>query len=237
MSIFIKSSYKDIQIYKFAHDTILFKNKVTIIFDPYQIEESDLIPIGFIDAIFITHSHFDHYSPDDISKILLDNTMLIYPEVMDKLVKSKFLGHNPSYFLPVKPLNKYSVNLNSKTLRFMTLPAYNINKLNDKGQPYHPKSAKFVSYFINLDGVSIFFAGDSDNIPEFKALKNIVDVACIPISGTYVMDQKEAIDFVKGVSPKVVVPMHYGSIIGDKDMGKTWAQKIKKDNIQVEVVA
>ncbi|MBT6335446.1 MBL fold metallo-hydrolase, partial [bacterium] len=81
---------------------------------------------------------------------------------------------------------------------------------------YHPKEEKKVGYVLDFNGLKLFHTGDADNIPEFASLKDI-DIALLPVSGTYVMTPEEAVQATRVIKPKMVIPMHYGSIIGSKD--------------------
>jgi L-ascorbate metabolism protein UlaG (beta-lactamase superfamily) len=83
------------------------------------------------------------------------------------------------------------------------VPAYNINK------HFHPKEAGHNGYIVFLENESIYFAGDTDAIPEMEGLG--VDIALLPVSGVYVMTAEEAVEAARSIAPKVVVPMHYGS--------------------------
>ena len=86
------------------------------------------------------------------------------------------------------------------------LPAYNIEKR------FHPRSSGHVGYLIAIDGLRIYHAGDTDAIPEMAGLAP--DIALLPVSGTYVMNPDEALEAIRLLQPKLVVPMHYGDIVG-----------------------
>ncbi len=94
------------------------------------------------------------------------------------------------------------------------VPAYNLNKFREPGKVFHPKADGKVGYMVTLDGSRFYHAGDSDATPEMKALD--VDVALLPVSGTYVMTAEEAAEAAKAMKAKVVVPMHFGSIVGTR---------------------
>ena len=98
-------------------------------------------------------------------------------------------------------------------------PAYNINK------DFHPKAAGMLSFVFKLDGVRFYHAGDTDFIPEMKQLD--VDVAFLPVSGTYVMTAMEAVEAAKAINPKVAVPMHYGEIIGSEEDAKKFKKALE----------
>jgi L-ascorbate metabolism protein UlaG (beta-lactamase superfamily) len=91
-----------------------------------------------------------------------------------------------------------------------TIPAYNNNKT------FHKRINQWVGYVVEIEGARIYHAGDTDLIEELKELKNI-DIALLPVGGTYTMDAKEAARAVDLIKPKIAIPMHYGKIVGDED--------------------
>ena len=172
----------------------------TIYIDPFKTSESQPA-----DIIIITHEHFDHYSPDDIKKIQTQETAI----VVNPDCASKVSG-NVKVISPGKSINIDGIKIEA-------VPAYNMNK------DFHPKNNGWMGVVVTIDGKRIYHAGDTDDIPEMVYLKNI-DIALLPVSGTYVMTAEEAADAANKIMPKVAVPMHWGSIIGDK----TNAEKFKK---------
>jgi L-ascorbate metabolism protein UlaG (beta-lactamase superfamily) len=93
-------------------------------------------------------------------------------------------------------------------LSIEVIPAYNVNK------HFHPKEAGGVGYLLAIDGTTIYHAGDSDPIPEMEGLE--VDIAMLPVSGVYVATADEAVEAANKIRPKLVIPMHYGSIVGSR---------------------
>ena len=83
---------------------------------------------------------------------------------------------------------------------------------------------------MTLDGKRIYHAGDTDFIPEMKNLKDI-DVALLPVSGTYVMTAEEAVDAANAIKPKIAVPMHYGKIVGTPSDATKFAQLYKGETV------
>ena len=77
---------------------------------------------------------------------------------------------------------------------------------------------------INIDGKRIYHAGDTDNIPEMSNLTNI-DVALLPVSGTYVMTAMEAVEACRKINPKIAIPMHYGAIVGGQSDAESFKQR------------
>jgi len=193
--------YKGIKIFWLGHAGFKIKNSKIIYIDPYNIKPSEPA-----DLILITHEHFDHFSTKDIKKIL-NRSIAVCPE----FCKLEFLRLGVKEILTVEPGKKYFIG----ETEIEAVPAYNINKFRSPGQVYHPKEDKKVGYVITLNGVRIYHAGDTDFIPEMKELKNI-DIALVPVGGTYTMTAEEAAQAVNAFNPKIAVPMHWGEIVGSK---------------------
>lgn len=183
-------------------------DKVVIYIDPYNIKKSP----EHADIILITHSHFDHCSLEDVAKLTKPGTAIVGPADC----ASKFKG---STFQKVAPNEK----LNQKGITIETVPAYNTNK------DFHPRTNNWVGYIVDVGGFRIYHAGDTDLIPEMDNLK--VDVALLPVGGTYTMTAEEAAEAVSRIKPKKAIPMHYNSIVGTlKD-----AEEFKRLAAPVEV--
>lgn len=183
-----------------GHAGFKLKGEKTVYIDPFKINDTEPA-----DIIIVTHEHFDHLSPDDIKKIQTGKTVIATtPDLY-----SKFSG-NIKTISPGKYLNVDGIKIEA-------VPAYNLNK------EFHPKVKNWMGVIVTINGKRIYHAGDTDNIPEMSALKN-VDVALLPVSGTYVMTAEEAADAANKIMPKIAVPMHYGAIIGTRDD----AEKFKK---------
>ncbi len=119
----------------------------------------------------------------------------------EKLLK---YGFKESSIIVVEPNKKYTV----EKINFETIPAYNINK------EFHPKENNWVGYIIEIEGIKYYIAGDTDIVDENRKVR--CDVAFVPIGGTFTMDFKEAATLVNEIKPKIVVPVHYGSLVGTK---------------------
>lgn len=183
----------------------------TIYFDPMEIEGTP----HDADMIFITHEHYDHFSPDDIRKVLKQDTQIIAPLVMlDMVMENKFPVQTFHGILPQQTVNYDGVKCQG-------IPAYNIDK------PFHPKSNDWLGYLIELDGRSYYAMGDTDATMEVRMVD--ADVVFIPIGGKYTMDVAEAADFINEKRPELVVPIHYG----DAGMGERF-RKLLNHGIDVQ---
>ena len=178
------------------HSSIrISKNKIIYI-DPFKIDKN----YNDADIVFITHDHFDHYSEEDIDKVINENTTIIIPEEM--LTKILRKGINKNAVITVESNKEYMV----QGIKFETIPAYNTNKT------FHPKENYWVGYIITLDGIRYYIAGDTDITEENRKVK--CDVAFVPVGGTYTMDFKEAAQLINEIQPKIAIPIHYGSVVG-----------------------
>ena len=177
------------------HSSIrISKNKVIYI-DPFKINKN----YNDADIIFITHDHYDHYSEEDIDKVINENTTIIIPdELLTKLLRK---GINKNAIITVEPNKNYMV----QGIKFETISAYNTNKT------FHPKENGWVGYIIIINGIRYYIAGDTDITEENKQVK--CDVAFVPVGGTYTMDFKEAASLINEIKPKIAIPIHYGSLV------------------------
>ena len=178
------------------HSSIRINKEKTIYIDPFKIDRN----YNDADIVLITHDHYDHYSEEDIDKVINENTTIIIPEeLLTKLLKK---GINKNAIITVEPNEKYVV----QGIKFETIPAYNTNKT------FHPKKNGWVGYIIIINGIRYYIAGDTDITEENKKVK--CDVAFVPVGGTYTMDFKEAANLINEIKPKIAIPIHYGSVVG-----------------------
>ena len=178
------------------HSSIRINKEKIIYIDPFKINKN----YNDADIIFITHDHYDHYSEEDIDKVINENTTIIIPdELLTKLLRK---GINKNAIITVEPNKNYMV----QGIKFETISAYNTNKT------FHPKENGWVGYIIIINGIRYYIAGDTDITEENKQVK--CDVAFVPVGGTYTMDFKVAASLINEIKPKIAIPIHYGSIVG-----------------------
>ncbi len=163
----------------------------TMYFDPLEIADEP----HDADMVFITHEHYDHFSPDDIRKVIKEDTKMIVPMVMLDMVRAKNFGVEDIYGMI--PFQKETF----EGVKCEGIPAYNI------GKAFHPKSNEWLSYLVELDGKTYYAMGDTDVTPEAKSVN--ADVVFVPIGGKYTMDAEEAAEFINERQPGLVVPIHY----------------------------
>ena len=190
-----------------CHSSIKINKGVVIYFDPFKIEKE----MHDADIIFITHNHYDHYSKEDINKIIKEDTIIVAPKTTKQTIEKAQNG------IFVEPNKEYEI----KGIKIKTVPAYNIDK------QFHPKANEWVGYILNIDNVNYYIAGDTDITPENKNVK--CDVAFVPVGGTYTMDYKEAAELVNIIKPKIAVPTHYACIVGNKEDGEKFKALLDKD--------
>ena len=195
-----------------CHSSIKITKGIIIYIDPFRINEEK----HDADLILITHDHYDHYSPEDIKKVIKEDTIIVAPKTIKEL-------NNKENIIFVEPNKTYNI----KGYKMDTIPAYNINK------HFHPKENNWIGYIIEIEGIKYYIAGDTDIIPENQQIK--CDVALIPIGGTYTMDYKEASELINIIKPKIAIPTHYGSIVGDITDGEKF-KKLIDNTIDVQIL-
>ncbi|MCX7913481.1 MAG: MBL fold metallo-hydrolase [Thermodesulfovibrionales bacterium] len=196
-------------IHWLGHDTFKIIGEKIIYTDPYKIKKKDVA-----DIILVTHDHFDHCVPEDIQKLQGEKTVIVTTADCAK----KLSGN----VVIVKPGDK----VNIEGIEIEAVPAYNTNK------QFHTKEMGWVGYIFKINKQRIYLAGDTDYIPEMKTFKDI-DIALLPVSGTYVMTADEAVQAALDINPKIAIPMHYDAIVGTKKDAEKFAEALKG---KIEVV-
>ncbi|MBO9350114.1 MAG: MBL fold metallo-hydrolase [Thermomicrobium sp.] len=168
--------------------------------DPFQIPDGE--PTA--DVILISHEHFDHCSPPDIARIR---------DIHKTFVVANPTAANTRELEPPVHVIRPGGEVQYGRLSIRAVPAYNLNKFRSPGVPFHPREKEHVGFICRAEGVTWYFAGDTDAIPEMAQF-GPVDYAFLPVSGTYVMTAEEAAEAVRMLQPRVVIPMHYGTVVG-----------------------
>jgi L-ascorbate metabolism protein UlaG (beta-lactamase superfamily) len=176
-----------------GHAGFFYSGPPRIYIDPFKITAGPAA-----DLVLLTHPHYDHCSPAALRHIVSEDTEILCPP--DCLTSLRRL---PGTRRIVEPGQKFSLN----GLHIEAVPAYT------RKSRMHGRDNAWVGYVVELQGKRLYHAGDTDYIPEMRALN--VDIACLPISGGETMNIVEAAAAANSIAPKVVVPMHYG-VIGDE---------------------
>ena len=196
-----------------TQSSIRIENDKVVYFDPFKIEDIK----NDADIIFITHAHYDHMDEESINKVKNDNTIVVAPKSMEEDIKNiefkDYIFLNP---------NEES---NIDNIIIKTIPAYNIEK------PFHSKSNNWLGYVVTINDVTYYVAGDTDKTEEAEKVK--CDIALVPIGGHFTMDINDAAKLVEIINPKVVIPTHYGSIVGNVDDGKKLKELLANTNVEV----
>ena len=172
-----------------GHSSIKITGDRVIYIDPYKIEDEP----KDADMIFITHTHYDHFSPEDIQKVKNQNTIIIVTD--DGYTECLKMGFKEHQINRVEPNKRYQLH----GLNF---------------EQFHPKSSNWVGYILEIRSASYYIAGDTDMNEDNVQVE--CDVAFVPVGGTYTMDAIEAAKFVNEIQPRIAVPIHYGTIVGTK---------------------
>jgi len=183
----------DVKITPLVHaSTLIEAGGKTIYVDPAK--PAKLAGLPKADLILVTHMHYDHFDPQSIAAVSQPSTQVLAPPSVVGL------------FASAKPIaNDQTKQWEQWTIE--AIPAYNLTRGPAAGQFYHPKG-RDNGYVLSFGGKRFYFSGDTEGVPEMRALKNI-DVAFVCMNLPYTMPPEEAAEAVKAFHPKVVIPYHY----------------------------
>jgi L-ascorbate metabolism protein UlaG (beta-lactamase superfamily) len=192
-----------------------------VYFDPWQVPDG----LPKADVVLVSHDHYDHCSPADLAKLEDATTVVAGPtSVQRKLAESG---------LSVSVVDA-GQSIELQGLRVRAVEAYNVNKCRPTGEPFHPREARYVGFVAELDGVRIYYAGDTDVIPQEVEQDGPIDLAFIPVSGGFVMTPSEAAGELSERPFRYVVPMHYGAIVGSREEAEDFERKARSQVVIFE---
>jgi len=166
--------------------------QAVVYIDPWKISGEP----GDGDVVLVSHSHYDHLSPEDVAKVAGKNATVLGPsDVAARVSGSRSVA--PGEQTQIGPVKVTGV------------PAYNLDK------QFHPRANNWLGWLVELDGKRIYYAGDTDLVKEMADL-GPVDLALLPVGGTYTMDAAAAVEAAGKFSPKLAVPYHWGDIVGER---------------------
>jgi len=212
----IKTAQGDLVITCIGHGTLMisFGGKIIHI-DPVT-QMADYTKLPKADLILITHEHSDHLDLKAIEMIKTGKTSIVATE-------------NVAKQLPGSIILKNGDEKTIMGLKIEAVPAYNLVNMRSPGVPYHAKGIGN-GYIITFSDKRLYIAGDTENIPEMKNLRNI-DIAFLPMNLPYTMTPEMVADAVKAFRPKIIYPYHYGKT----DVSKLIDLLKNEKNIEVRV--
>ncbi len=210
----VETSAGELQITFIGHGTLMFEfgDKVIHV-DPWS-RLADYVKLPKADLVLLTHHHGDHLDVVALQQIRTDSSVVVLTEKCAEKVEGGIVmksGDKKAYF----------------GIDILTIPAYNLVHKRENGEFFHPKG-EGNGYVLTFGDTRVYIAGDTENTPEMKALKNI-DYAFLPMNLPYTMTPEMVTDAIKAFKPKVLYPYHYG----DTDLAELL--KLLKDNKDTEV--
>lgn len=176
------------------HSSIRIGGTTVLYFDPFRIPAAT----NDADIVLVTHAHYDHFSPEDIEKIRHPKTLFVMPESLrEEAFEYGFTMENTIFM-------KAGENTAVSGVSIEAVASYNVDK------PMHPKENGWLGYLVNVEGICVYVAGDCDAMPE----RILCDIAMVPIGGTYTMNPQQAAEWINGMKPEIVIPTHYGTLVG-----------------------
>ena len=210
----IKTNKGDLKITFIGHGTLMFNfNSKIIHVDPWT-RLADYTKMPKADLILVTHEHGDHLDAKAIKILQKEGTKIVLTKECTEKVSGDIVMKNGD----VQTVQE---------LKIEAIPAYNIVHKRSSGEPFHPKG-RGNSYIITLGDKKVFVAGDTENVPEMKKLKNI-DIAFLPMNLPYTMTPEMVADAAKAFKPKILYPYHYGETDPNELV------KLLKDSKEIEV--
>jgi len=191
----ISTEAGNVEMHFIGHGSLMFKvNGFVIYFDPVK-SSGDYRFLPKADLILVTHEHYDHLDIKLINELKKEGTLVFTNEK-----STEQLG----WAMTMKPGDRQEVN----SIVIEAVHAYNIVNMRSPGQPFHPKGTG-IGYILTIGGRRFYIAGDTENTPEMKALKNI-EVAFLPMNLPYTMTPAMVADAAKAFRPRILYPYHYG---------------------------
>lgn len=196
----LNATLDNVQVLAHSAIRIEAEDGTAVYFDPFELTDAP----HDANYVLITHTHYDHLSPEDAAKVMNESTVVVCPASAEVEVREAF-GAAPHGMAPGDTITLGGMQIEA-------VPAYNVEP---KRLGFHPQENRWIGYVITIDGVRYYVAGDTDQNDDTVQVR--CDVALVPIGGTFTMDPAQAAAFVNVIKPRIVVPTHYGSAVGTKE--------------------
>lgn len=191
----IQTSAGDLSITFVGHGTLVFEIGDTVIHvDPFS-RLADYSQLPKADVVLITHAHGDHLDLAALAAIRTPTTTVIVAKACEGQVEGATVMTNGD-------------QREVRGIVVEAVPAYNLVHMRSKGVPFHPKG-EGNGYVLGFGDTRIYVAGDTENVPEMKALQD-VDVAFLPMNLPYTMTPEMVADAARAFKPRILYPYHYG---------------------------
>jgi L-ascorbate metabolism protein UlaG (beta-lactamase superfamily) len=214
----IPTSTGDLKITFLGHGTLMFTFGEKIIhIDPFS-QVADYAKLPKADIILITHEHGDHLDLGALAHVRTEKTQVVLSEVCVKEVEGGIVMHNGD----VQTVDGVTIE---------AVPAYNLIHKRENGEPFHIKGVGN-GYVMTFGDTRVYVAGDTENIPEMKALQDI-DYAFLPMNLPYTMTPEMVADAAKAFHPRVLYPYHYQ--YGSTNTSKLEALLADEGGIEVRI--
>jgi len=191
----ITTAAGDVTITFIGHGSLMlaFTGK-TIYIDPFS-KLADYSTLPKADIILLTHEHYDHLDTTALNSVRTGSTAVVLTRTCARQLTGGTVMANGE----VKTVQGVQIE---------AVPAYNLIHMRDNNQPFHPKGDGN-GYILTFADKRIYIAGDTENTPEMKALRDI-DVAFLPMNLPYTMTPEMVADAARAFRPKILYPYHYG---------------------------
>jgi L-ascorbate metabolism protein UlaG (beta-lactamase superfamily) len=167
--------------------------------DPWRVPAS----AGSADIILVTHPHHDHYDRKAIAGLSREGTVVILPRSCASEGQEAIAAGE---------------TFSAAGIRVTGLPAYN------QAKAFHPKGSNWLGYIVEVDGLRVYHAGDTDVIAEMRDLRP--DIAILPIGGLFAMDWRAGVEAARIIKAGLAIPMHYGALLGGRNAGCRFACRV-----------
>jgi L-ascorbate metabolism protein UlaG (beta-lactamase superfamily) len=191
----IPTSAGDLEVTFVGHGTLFFEHAGKVIHvDPWG-KLADYGTLPKADLILVTHAHGDHLDPAALAAIRGPGTnVVVAPACEGKVEGATVLGNGGTKAFP--------------GLTVEAVPAYNLVHKRPDGTPFHPKG-EGNGYVVTFGDTRVYIAGDTENVPEMKALEGI-DVAFLPMNLPFTMTPEMVADAARAFRPRILYPYHFG---------------------------